>query len=195
LQIEPQGRGLIYRMVGAALLKRDVYQEVEMDTGATSSAALVVVLVSLAGGVGAYTASGAAGLAAGVIIGIAGWAVWAAITFFIGTRLLPTPETHANWGQLARTLGFAQTPGLLMVFAVIPAIAGLVVLVVVIWRIVAMVVAVRQALNYQSPMRAVGVVLLGIIPYAIFSLIVVSITAPVFGAEAVGLPPVDSNGA
>ncbi len=120
--------------------------------------------------------------------------MWAAITFFIGTRLLGTPETRANWGQLARTLGFAQTPGLLMVLAVIPAAGGLVGLVVFIWRIAAMVVAVRQALDYQSTMRAVGVVLLGIIPYAIFALIVVSITASVFGAEAVGLAPVDSNG-
>jgi hypothetical protein len=182
-------------MIGAALLKRDVYEEVEADTSATTSALLVVVLVSLASGIGAYTANGAAGLAAGVIIGIAGWGMWAAITFFIGTRLLGTPETDANWGQLARTLGFAQTPGLLMVFAVIPAIASSVVLVVVLWRIVAMVVAVRQALDYQSTMRAVGVVMLGIIPYAVFAGIVVSITASIFGAEAVGLTtPTDTNG-
>ena len=60
--------------------------------------------------------------------------------------------------------------------------------------IAAMVVAVRQALDYQSTMRAVGVVLMGIIPYAIFAGIVVSITASIFGAEAVGLAPVDSNG-
>lgn len=181
-------------MIGAALLKADVYEEVEADTNATSSAALVVLLVSLAGGVGAFTASGVGGLIAGVIIGIAGWAVWAGITFFIGTRLLGTPETDADWGQLARTLGFAQTPGLLMILTIIPPISGSVALVVLIWRTAAMVVAVRQALDYQSTMRAVGVVLLGFFPYAIFVLIVVSITASIFGAEAVGLAPVDSNG-
>ena len=129
------------------MLKPDVYEEVEADTNATSSAALVVLLVSLAGGVGAFTASGIGGLIAGVIIGIAGWAVWAGITFFIGTRLLGTPETDANWGQLARTLGFAQAPGVLWIFVFVPILGWPLYALLPLWVAVAGFIAVRQALD------------------------------------------------
>jgi hypothetical protein len=35
------------------------------------------------------------------------------VTYVIGTRLLPEPQTHANMGQMLRTLGCAQSLGYL----------------------------------------------------------------------------------
>ena len=190
---EGRQRSILERVIGAALLKREVYEEVEADTSATPTAAAIVVLSSIAGGIGGLGTTGAAGLVAGVVIGLAGWAAWALITYFIGTRMLPGPETRADWGQLARTLGFARAPALLLVFAAVPGIGAagnLIATIVFFWGLAAMVVAVRAALDYDSTWRAVGVVLIGLIPIAIFSLIVLSITAAIFGAETVGLTPI-----
>ena len=154
-------------MIGAAKLRTDTYEEVEADRSATIQAMSVVLLVALATGIGGLGAGGIPGLVGGVIAALVGWAIWAWITYLIGTTILRTPETDANWGQLARTLGYAQSPGVLKVFAVIPAIGPVVFAVVSIWQLVAMVIAIRQALDYTSTFRAIGVAIVGFIAYAV----------------------------
>lgn len=166
---------LIQRMIGASMLDTNIYEEVENDESATKQAMLVVAIVALATGIGNLGSGGIGGLFIGIAVGIVGWAIWAWITYFVGTKILPTPDTHANWGQLARALGFAQSPGVFMVFGIIPVIGGLVTFLVLIWRLVAMVVAIRQALDYTSTWRAIGVAVLGFIPYAIMTGIVLAI--------------------
>ena len=164
---EQVNHGLIERMVGAARLDVHTYEEVEHDTSATKQAFFVVALVAISTGIASLGAGGPIGLLVGVVIAIAGWALWASIVYLVGTKLLSTPDTHADWGQLARTLGFAQSPGILRVLGIVPGIGGIIFFVVSIWMLMAMVTAVRQALDYKSTWRAFGVVLLGFIPYAI----------------------------
>ena len=89
------------------------------------------------------------------------------IVFFIGTKLLHAQSTHADWGQLARALGFAQSPGVLRVFGFIPVIGWMIFIGASIWMLMAMITAVRQALDYDSTWRAFWVVLLGFIPYVL----------------------------
>lgn len=153
-------------MIRASQLSTDLYEELEKDEGATRQALIVVLLVAVATGIGALE-GGIVALLVGIVSAVVGWAVWAWITYFIGTTILRTPETKASWGELARTTGFAQSPGILRVLGFIPVLGGIIVLVAAIWQLVAMVVAVRQALDYQSTPRAVGVVILGFIPYII----------------------------
>lgn len=160
---------MIKRMIGAAKLDIAIYEEVEADTSATRQAMVVVVLVALATGIGTLGSGGPAGLVVGIVAGIGLWALWAWITYFVGTTLLKTAETKANWGQLARTLAFAQSPGVLKVFGFIPVLGPLVFAIASIWQLVAMVIAIRQALDYTSTWRAVGVAVIGFIPYAIVS--------------------------
>ncbi len=155
--------------MGAAKLDTATYEEVEADTSATRQAMSVVVLVALATGIATLGSGGPIGFVVGIALGIVGWALWAWITYFIGTTLFKTPETEANWGQLARTLGFAQSPGVLKVFAVIPGIGPLVFAIVSIWQLVAMVIAIRQALDYTSTWRAIGVAVVGFIAYAVLA--------------------------
>ena len=93
--------------------------------------------------------------------------VWAWITYFIGTTIFRTPQTEADWGQLARTLGFAQSPGVLKVFGVVPVIGPVIFGLVFVWQLVAMIIAIRQALDYTSTLRAIGVALVGFIGYAV----------------------------
>jgi len=166
---------LVDRMIGAARLDARIFEEVEGDTSATRQALSVVLLVALATGIASMGTIGLVGLLAGVVVAVAGWAIWAWIVYFIGTKILPEHETHADWGQLARTLGFAQSPGVLRVFGVVPGVGGIIFLVVSVWMLVSMVIAVRQALDYTSTLRAIGVVLIGFIPYVILMSIALAI--------------------
>ena len=159
-------------MIGAAKLDIAIYEEVEADTSATRQAMVVVVLVALATGIGTYGSGGPAGLVVGIVAGLVLWALWAWITYFVGITLLKSAETEANWGQLARTLGFAQSPGVLKVFGFIPVLGPFVFAIASIWQLVAMVIAIRQALDYTSTWRAVGVAVIGFIPYAVVTGIV-----------------------
>ena len=167
-------------MIGAARLNVHAYEDVEHDQTATKQALLVVVLVSIASGIGALATRDAfiLNMLVVITIGIILWAIWAYITFFVGTKFLATPETHADWGQLARGTAFAQTPGLLRIFGFIPIIGPYIVLISLVWLIIAMVIAVRQCLDYQSTYRAIAVVLISFIPYimlvALFSYILSS---------------------
>ena len=149
------------RMLGAAQLNTAIYEEVENDAGATGQAAGVVVLASVAAGIGAIVHVGVGGFVANIVGGLVGWAVWSYLTWWIGTKWLPEPQTNADPSQLLRTLGFAAAPGVLNVLGIVPFLGGLVRLVVSVWMLVAGVIAVRQALDYTSTGRAVGVVVIG----------------------------------
>ncbi len=75
--------------------------------------------------------------------------------------LLPEPQTRVDVGELLRTIGFASTPGLLRVLAIMQPLAIPVFIATSAWMLLAMVVAVRQALDYTSTARAVAVCVVG----------------------------------
>jgi hypothetical protein len=171
---------LIQRMIGAAMLRTGTYEEVETDTSATMQAMLVVVVVSLASGIGNVGVGGFMALVFGVLASLAGWSFWAWITYFVGTKILPTPETHANWGQLARTLGYAQTPGLFKIFGFLPGIGPIIFFLASIWQLV----AIRQALDYSSTWRAIAVAVIGFIGFAVVTgIVMVIFVSPVIPGE------------
>jgi hypothetical protein len=142
-------------MMGAAKLNVAIYEEVEADGTATGQAMGVVLLSSVAAGVG--SAALGVGVIGGAIAALLSWVIWAFLTSFVGTRLFPEPQTEADMGQLMRTLGFAQSVGVLRVFGGVPVLGSLLLGVVSVWMLVAMVVAVRQALDYTSTWRAAAV--------------------------------------
>jgi hypothetical protein len=148
-------------MIRAARLDASLYEEVEADAKATPQAMLVVVLSSVAMGVGSYSEVGVGGLFGGTIVALAGWFLWALITYWIGTSLLPEAQTQADLGQLLRTTGFTSSPGLLRVFGIVPDLWRVVIVLTALWMLVAMVIAVRQALDYRSTLRAFGVCAIG----------------------------------
>ncbi len=162
------------------MLRSDTYEDVEHDRGATLQALLIVILVSVSSGIGSLfreDTSFADALVMGVILGIVSWAVWALATWLIGSTILKTADTEADWGQLARGTGFAQTPGLFSFLVFLPGIGWLVGLIIFIWKLAAMLVAVRQCLDYTSTWRAFFVVLIAAIPW----LIIVGIVGAVLG--------------
>jgi hypothetical protein len=154
-----------YRVVGAASLNSRVYEDVEADPRATGQALGVILLASLAAGVGAsgWNAAPATTLALSAVVstvGLLAWASWALVTFEIGGRLLPEAQTQVDVDQLLRTIGFSAAPGLLLAFG---AFGGTTIVfsITAVWMLATMVVAIRQALDYTTTARAIAVCMLG----------------------------------
>jgi hypothetical protein len=167
---------IIQRMIRASRLDISLYEEVEADTEASMQAVIVVVLSSIATGVGSLVFSGIRGLFIFTVTALVGWYIWAYLTYLIGTKLMPEPQTQSNPGELLRTIGFASSPGVLRVFGIIPVLGGIINFVVYIWMLITMVIAVRQALDYQSTGRAIGVCIIGWIIYVILTAILGAMT-------------------
>jgi len=149
------------RIIRSAKLDVRVYEEVEADARASGQAMLVVILSSIAAGIGSFEKGGMSGIFVIGIADIVGWFIWAYITYFVGTKILPEPQTGSTPGELLRTIGFSRSPGLIRVLGIIPGLVGIVFLVASLWMLVTMVIAVRQALDYRSTLRAVGVCIIG----------------------------------
>ena len=190
---------MIQRMIGAAFFNRQTYEEIEQDQGALGQAIGVVLLVTLCGIVGGVIGGlmqGSAvlgillGIVGGLVFGIVRWALWVSVMYLVGGKMLRTGDTQTSWGELGRVMGFAYTPGVLSVFSFIPGVGSLFPVIGFCWTLAAVTVAVRQAMDFESTGRAIGVVLLsaviGFIPWVIIWAIQLAILG---GPEA---PPVES---
>ena len=164
----------VNRIVRACKLESYLYEEVEADKSATLQAALVVVLSSLAAGVGALSL-GASRFFMAPLLSLVSWYILAYLIYFIGAKLFPEANTKADHGQLLRTIGFSSAPGLIRIFGLTPELMSITFIGAGIWMLVAMVIAVRQALDYESTWRAIGVVVIGFLVQAIVLIIILRI--------------------
>jgi hypothetical protein len=149
------------RLAGALALDAATFEDVEADRRATLHAGLTVVLASIGEGVALRASGGLTNVVLMSAVALTGWAAWALLTFEVGARLLPGARTHSDVGELLRTLGFAAAPGLIAYLSLVPGLMMPVLLISRAWMLLAMVVAVRQALDYTSTWRAVAVCLVG----------------------------------
>ncbi|MCX6004916.1 MAG: YIP1 family protein, partial [Chloroflexi bacterium] len=165
----------------AAKLEPQLYEEVEADSGATGQALLVVVLVSLAMGLGQGIAALMKGgesllpfvliLVTGIILALVAWFIFALLTFWLGTTVFKGPNTKSSLGEMLRTLGFAYSPGVLDILSFIPFVGPAIPFLTFIWRIVASVIAVRQACDFTTG-RAIGTVIVAAIVYFVFLIVI-----------------------
>ena len=173
---QPAGRrSFTDRMVAAARLDRSAYEEVEHDRGATSQAAIVILVAAVAAAIG-QADEGGNGLVAGLIGGLLAWLVSSAFIYVAGTRIIPSDRVEADLGQVLRTQGFAAVPNLLLFVAAIPLFGGLVALAVGIWYLITRVIAIQAALE-SSLGRAVGIAIIAVI----LEFIVLGLIGLVFG--------------
>ena len=178
---------LVSRMIRAARLDVSLYEEVEKDVKAMDQAILVVIIASLCAGVGmaigGQMAGGLSGLAYGLVVGaitaLIGWFIWSFITYFIGTRVFKGPKTSATYGELLRCIGFSASPGVIRILSFIPILGPVIMFVAMIWSLVAMVIAVRQALDFSTG-RAIVTCIVGFIVLVIISAVVAMLTAGLF---------------
>ena len=163
----------LQRAIGAARLEVPVFEEIEADHTATGQALIVVVVSSLAAGIGLTSGFSNAPVLHRVMLALLLWVFWAISTYIVGVYLMPEPQTQTDVGELLRTIGFAASPGILRILGMVPAIGGTIYVISTVWMLVAMVIAIRQALDYKSTGRAVVVCVItgviGLVMAALFS--------------------------
>lgn len=152
---------LIDRIFRAAKLDVNLYEEVEADKGAMGQAIGVVVLSSIAAGIGSIGKEWHTDILMGTVFALIAWFGWAYLTYFIGAKIFPEPQTKANLGELLRTIGFSSSPGLIRALGIIPGLTWVVFIGALGWMLIATVIAVKQALDYTSTLRAIGVCVIG----------------------------------
>lgn len=175
---------MLQRMIGAAFFNANTYEEVEADQNALGQAIGVVILVTICGAIGGLVADvleGATalgiiiGICYGLAFGIVRWALWVTVILMVGGGLLRSSQTQTSWSEVGRVLGFAYTPGVLTIFAWIPAIGDLFSLAAFFWTLAAAIMAVRQAMDFEGTGRAILVVIIagaiGFIPWLLLQII------------------------
>jgi hypothetical protein len=175
-------------MVRAARLEVPLYEEVEADTTATNQALTVVLVVAIATGIGQAIGATIEGnsaalvgrLIGGILNGLIGWAIWSYVIYFVGTRFFGGTATY---GELLRTLGFAESPSVLLILSFVPVLGGILALVVGIWTIVASFIATRQALDLDNTKTFLAI-LVGFIALIIVLFVVALVVGLIFGAGA-----------
>ena len=147
---------LVDRMIRAARLDPSLYNEVEQDESANAQAAAVVLIVAVCALIGgALSGNRTHSLLGASINAVVLWLLWSFVILVVGRLLGGT----ADFGEVMRTLAFAHTPGVLVLFAFVPILGGLAALVAWIWTWLATVVAVREAMDFDTGRAVVTVVL------------------------------------
>src|ERR1700704_6213237 len=180
MALETTSSSIVNRMMRAARLEVPLYEEVEADLTATNQALLVVVIVAVASGIGSGIAGGSGGVVGRLIFGLLtallGWAVWSYVVYFVGTRFFGGTATY---GELLRTLGFAESPSVLLILSFIPVVGGILSLVVAVWTIVSSFIATRQALDIDNT-KTFFTIVIGAVALIIVFTVITLIFAAVF---------------
>lgn len=148
------------RMIGAMQADVKTLTEIEADPNAMGQAVTVIVIAGIASLIGNIFRGGIITGIVALIASIVGYALFSLFVFLIGTKLMPEPTTKADFNETFRVIGFAASPGVFNVLAIIPFLGPLVSLLVMIWSLVIGVVAVREVLDYSNTGRAIIVALI-----------------------------------
>lgn len=169
------------RVLGAMQLDARAFDDVERDPGAISQTFAVIALAAVSAGIGNVWYGGITGIVTGVVTALVGYGVWAVIVWLVGTKVMPDPQTSADFPETFRVIGFAAAPGLFGFITIIPILGWLLMFLISLWTIAAMVIAVRTVLDYTETWKAVVVVLIGFV----VNLIVTMMMAAMFFGTAV----------
>ncbi len=166
---------MLKRMLRAAGLDSELYEEVEADPNYTGEATLIVLGVALISSLGMALAydgdSGIRPITANVLSSLVSWLGWAILTLWIGKNITKAPTTQSDLGEMLRTLGYAHVPQVLVFFVFIPGAGPVIALVGSAWKLTAAVVAIRQALDFSTG-RAITTALLGYLAVLAFRMLV-----------------------
>lgn len=169
------------RIVGAMKLDPNAFEDVERDPTAIGQSVAVIALAAVAAGIGNIYYGGLTGIVRGAFMSVISFLIWSLIIWLVGTKVLPEPATKADYPETFRVLGFAAAPGLASVITIIPLLGWLLMFIIWLWQIAAMVIAVRQVLDFSTTGKAIVVVLIG---FAINIVLTMLIIGPLIGVRA-----------
>lgn len=173
------------RMIGAMQADVKTFQEIENDPAAFSQAITVIVIAGVASLIGNIFRVGVIGGVIRLVISLVAYALFSVLVFVIGTKVMPEPTTKADFNETFRTVGFAASPGVLYVLAIIPVLGVLISFVIGIWSIVIGVIAVREVLDYSNTGRAIIVALIAaVICWIVAFVVMLPILAAAFLTHA-----------
>jgi len=175
------------RVVGALKLDANTFEDIERDPTAMGQAVGIIALAALASSLGNIWTGSIFAMVLAVVASLLGYLLWAVVVWLVGTRVMPEPQTHADFPEAFRVVAFAAAPGLLGVVSIIPFLGWILMLLLVpiiwIWSMIAMVVAVKAVLDYTDTFKAIVVVIIGFVAYLIVWGTFAMLT---FGAALVG---------
>jgi hypothetical protein len=169
------------RIVGAMKLDPNAFEDVERDPTAIGQSVGVIALAAVAAGIGNIYYGGLTGIVSGAFMSVISFLIWSLIIWLVGTKVLPEPATKADYPETFRVLGFAAAPGLASVLTIIPLLGWLLMFVIWLWQIAAMVVAVRQVLDFSTTGKAIVVVIIGFIINIVLTMLIIG---PLLGMRA-----------
>ena len=169
------------RVVGAMKLEPNAFEDVERDPTAIGQSVGVIALAAVAAGIGNIYYGGLTGIVSGAFMSVISFLIWSLIIWLVGTKVLPEPASKADYPETFRVLGFAAAPGLASVITIIPLLGWLLMFVIWLWQIAAMVVAVRQVLDFSTTGKAIVVVIVGFIINIVLTVLIIG---PLLGMRA-----------
>lgn len=173
------------RMIGALQADVKTFTEIEADPNALGQAVTVIVIAGVASLIGNIFRAGITAGILGLIASLLGYGLFSFLVFLIGTKLMPEPATKADFNEAFRVIGFAASPGVFNVLAIIPFLGPLISLLVAIWSLVIAVVAVREVLDYSNTGRAIIVCLIAaVICWIVMFIVLLPLFAAAFLARA-----------
>jgi len=171
------------RLIGAMKLDPGTFEDIERDPTALSQTIGVIALAAVSLGIGNVWYGGISGIVFSIIMSLIGYVLWAVVVWLVGTKVMPDPATKADFQETFRVVGFAAAPGVLGIITIIPILGWLLVFLLWLWSIAAMVVAVRQVLDYTDTFKAVIVVIIGFVVNFVVTMI---LTAMFIGTAMLG---------
>jgi hypothetical protein len=165
------------RMIGAMQADVKTFTEIEADPSAMGQAVTVIVIAGVASLIGNFFRAGVVAGVLGLIASLLGYALFSFLVFIIGTKLMPEPTTKADFSEAFRVIGFAASPGVFNVLAIIPILGVFISFVIWIWSLVIGVIAIREVLDYSNTGRAI---IVAIIAWLACMITIFLILTPIF---------------
>ena len=174
------------RFIRAAKLDPELYKEVIADPLTLNQAWITVLIYCMAAAWGGFGGIGAVGTNIAMITTLVGWYVWAFFTYFGATRLFR--ENNADVERIERktvirAMGFASAPGAVRVLGMIPGFGPVALVGGTIWMVIASTVAVKLALNFESPYRAAAACIIAWVISAFVQIVLFVVLFQAFGVE------------
>ena len=183
---------IVQNMIRAAKLDKEFYAAIEKDESKNSEARTVVIIAAIASaignGIGGLFSGGlVTGLMAmifGLLLVLAGYYIWAYLTHFIATKFF---GGEGDVGEVLRAYGYAYSPQVLTIFALIPCLGWTIAFAAGIWSVIAGIFAIRESMNFDTGKAILTVVIAWAIMMVIFMIIGMAI-----GVGGIGLAVLNS---
>jgi hypothetical protein len=161
---------MLDRVLRAVRLDPTLYREVAADDRLMGEAALIVLAATLlsAIGTGIGSRSWVLGFGAELINGfLIGWLLWAVIANLVGDFI----GGRSQLSEMVRALGYANAPRFVGVLGFLPCVGPIFRLAAWLLTIAAGVVAIREAMDFDT-FKALVTAVIGLAAYIIFNMLI-----------------------